>query len=273
MTTTSNLTSSQSIVGTIIHGRSTWAHIAERARLPTVLVLLIGLAIWALLSQRFGDYLFPSPGRVSAGLVQVVENGDLWVHVSATLYRITVGFSAAMLVALLAGLLIARRRWAKMVVKDLTGILNSTSVFVWIVLAMIWFGLSNTAPIFTTFMLTLPVMLSNIAEGVEGVDRKLLEMSEVYRLSEIDRFLHITVPATMPYIVAGIKVGFALGLRVSVVAEIFGVSTGVGYMMNFSRDTLRTDMVFVWAMVLIAIMVLVEKAVLDPVSGRVNAWR
>jgi NitT/TauT family transport system permease protein len=69
------------------------------------------------------------------------------------------------------------------------------------------------------------------------------------------------------------KVGFALGLRVSVVAEIFGVSTGVGYMMNFNRDTLRTDMVFVWAVVLIAIMVLVEKVLFDTLSRRVNAWR
>jgi NitT/TauT family transport system permease protein len=250
-----------------------WADIAGRVRLPTLIVLLIGVVVWSLLSQRFGEYLFPSPGRVFAGLIRVIGSGDLWVHVSATLYRITLGFSAAVLVALLAGFLIARLGWAKMVVKDLTAILNSTSVFVWIVLAMIWFGLTNTAPIFTTFMITLPVVLSNIIEGVESVDHKLLEMSRVYKLSDIDRFVHITVPGTIPYLVAGMKVGFALGLRVSVVAEIFGVSTGVGYMMNFSRDTLRTDMVFVWALVLIAIMFLVEKTLFDALSRRVNAWR
>jgi NitT/TauT family transport system permease protein len=250
-----------------------WAEIAGRARLPTLAVLLLGVAIWTVLSQQFGEYLFPSPGRVFAGLVRVTSSGELWVHVSATLYRITLGFSAAVLVSLLGGFLIARLAWARMVVRDLTAILNSTSVFVWIVLAMIWFGLTNTAPIFTTFMITLPVMLSNVIEGIENVDRKLLEMSRVYRLGDIDRFLHITVPSTIPYLVAGMKVGFALGLRVSVVAEIFGVSTGIGYMMNFSRDTLRTDMVFVWALVLIAIMVLVEKTLFDSLSRRVNAWR
>jgi len=270
---TSKLTSSRALAAPVGRMSARWAEFVERAHLPTVLVLLLVLVTWSMLSQRFGEYLFPSPGRVLNGLARVIGSGELWLHVSATLYRITLGFSAAVLVSLLAGFLIARLEWARMVVKDITAILNSTSVFVWIVLAMIWFGLTNAAPIFTTFMITLPVMLSNIIEGVENVDRKLLEMSSVYGLGNVDRFLHITVPSTIPYMLAGMKVGFALGLRVSVVAEIFGVSTGIGYMMNFSRDTLRTDMVFVWALVLIAVMVVVEKTLFDTLSRRVNAWR
>jgi NitT/TauT family transport system permease protein len=117
------------------------------------------------------------------------------------------------------------------------------------------------------------VMLSTIIEGVENVDRKLLEMSRVYKFGDLDRFIHITVPSTIPYLVAGMKVGFALGLRVSVVSEIFGVTTGIGYMMNFSRDTLRTDMVFVWALVLIVVMVIVDKLLFESLSRRVSAWR
>jgi NitT/TauT family transport system permease protein len=249
------------------------ADLVERFRLPTLVVLLVGIVVWSLLSRQFGEYLFPSPGRVLRGLVDVVRGGELWVHVWASLYRIGLGFAAACLVSLLAGFLIARVRLASMVVRDLNAILNSTSVFVWIVLAMIWFGLTDRAPIFTTFMITLPVVLSNIIEGVENVDRKLLEMSRVYKLSELDRFIHITVPSTIPYLVAGMKVGFALGLRVSVVSEIFGVSTGIGYMMNFSRDTLRTDMVFVWALVLIVVMVVVDKLLFESLSRRVSAWR
>ena len=247
--------------------------LVERLHLPTVLVLLLGLVVWGMLSQRFGEYLFPSPGRVLNGLRGVATSGELWTHVSASLYRIGLGFALACLVALLAGFLVARLRLARMVVRDLTAILNSTSVFVWIVLAMIWFGLTDRAPMFTTFMITLPVMLSNIIEGVENVDRKLVEMSRVYRFGEVDRFVHVILPSTLPYLVAGMRVGFALGLRVSVVAEIFGVSTGVGFMMNFSRDTLRTDLVFVWALVLIGVMVVVDKLIFDSLSRRVGAWR
>ncbi len=175
--------------------------------------------------------------------------------------------------SVLAGLLVARLPVARVVVRDLTAILNSTSVFVWLVLALIWFGLSNAGPIFTTFMIVLPVMLSNVAEGIDGVDRKLTEMARAYRLSELDRFRHVTLPSVIPYLVAGMKVSFALGLRVSVVAELFGVSTGIGYMMNFSRDTLRTDLVFAWALVLVAVMVLVEQLIFEPLARRANRWR
>ena len=129
------------------------------------------------------------------------------------------------------------------------------------------------SPVDRFLNVTLPVVLSNVIEGIENVDRKLLEMSRVYKLGELDRFVHIVLPSTLPYLIAGMRVGFALGLRVSVVAEIFGVSTGIGYMMNFSRDTLRTDMVFVWALVLIVVMVVVDKLLFESLSRRVSAWR
>ena len=271
--TTDELATRQRVAEPAATRRFAPADLVERFRLPTVVVLLVGIVLWSVLSRQFGEYLFPSPGRVLRGLVEIIRGGELWVHVWASLYRIGLGFAAACLVSLLAGFLIARVRLASMVVRDITAILNSTSVFVWIVLSMIWFGLTDRAPIFTTFMITLPVMLSNIIEGVENVDRKLLEMSRVYKLGDLDRFIHVTVPSTIPYLVVGMKVGFALGLRVSVVSEIFGVTTGIGDMMNLSRDTLRTDMVFVWALVLIVVMVVVDKLLFESLSRRVSAWR
>jgi NitT/TauT family transport system permease protein len=250
-----------------------WRRLAEALHLPTLLVLSVGLAAWSVMADRFGAYLFPPPRRVLSGLVGIVADGQLWVHVGASLYRIGFGFAAAVAVSLLAGLLGAGLPAGRTAIRDLTAILNSTSVFVWIVLAMIWFGLSDRGPIFTTFMVVLPVMLSNVGEGIDSVDRTLLEMARAYRLSELDRFRHVILPSVVPYLVAGMKVSFALGLRVSVVAELFGVSTGIGYMMNFSRDTLRTDLVFAWALVLVAVMVVVEQLIFEPLSRRANAWR
>jgi NitT/TauT family transport system permease protein len=158
-------------------------------------------------------------------------------------------------------------------VTDLLAILNSTSVFVWIVISLIWFGLSNWAPIFTTFMITLPVVASNLVEGVAAVDRRLLEMGDVYRLSEYEKFTSIVIPSTLPYLVAGMKVGFGLALKVSVVAEIFGVTSGIGYVMNYSREILATQMVFVWALVMILIMVATDKLLFDTLNRRLARWR
>jgi NitT/TauT family transport system permease protein len=250
-----------------------WAQTSKKFHVPTLIVVGLILAAWTAASLQYGNYLLPSPLKVLQGFIEIVASGELWKHVGASLYRISIGFGLACLVSLLAGLLITLSTTARTVARDFTTILNSTSVFVWIVVSLIWFGLTDAAPMFTTLMITLPVMLANILEGVENVDRKLLEMARVYKLNWWDRFYHITVPGTVPYIVAGMKVGFGLGLKVSVVAEIFGVNTGIGYMMNYSRDTLRTDMVFVWALVLILVMILVDKILFEGLSRRVSAWR
>lgn len=255
----------------MIHPRpNDWS---ARLHLPTVAALAVVVAIWWLLSLRYGAYVLPSPRAVVAGLLAVVASGEVWTHTGASLYRIGVGFGGAVLAAVGMGLAAFLSRAARGVVRDFLAILNATSVFVWIVISLIWFGLSHWAPIFTTFMITLPVVASNIVEGVENVDGRLLEMGDVYRLDGPEKFTAIVVPSTLPYLVAGMKVGFGLALKVSVVAEIFGVTTGIGYIMNYSREILATHMVFVWALVMILVMMVTDKLVFDSLSRRVARWR
>jgi ABC-type nitrate/sulfonate/bicarbonate transport system permease component len=122
-------------------------------------------------------------------------------------------------------------------------------------------------------MITLPAVAANVVEGVENVDRRLLEMGQVYRLSGGEKFRAIVIPSTIPYLVAGMKVGFGLALKVSVVAEIFGVTSGIGYIMNYSREILATQMVFVWAVVMILVMMVTDKLVFEGISRRVMQWR
>jgi NitT/TauT family transport system permease protein len=236
-------------------------------------VLAVVVSVWSALSWRYGAYVLPSPSSVAAGFIGVIATGEVWKHTGASLYRIVVGFGGAVAVALAMGLAAFLSRLARGVVHDLLAILNSTSVFVWIVISIIWFGLSNWAPIFTTFMITLPVVGSNIVEGVENVDRRLIEMGDVYRLDGRQKFLAIVVPSTLPYLVAGMKIGFGLALKVSVVAEIFGVTTGIGYIMNYSREILATQMVFVWALVMIVVMMVTDTLVFGVVARRVDRWR
>jgi ABC-type nitrate/sulfonate/bicarbonate transport system permease component len=101
----------------------------------------------------------------------------------------------------------------------------------------------------------------------------LLEMAQVYKLSAGDCFRSIVMPSTIPYLVAGMKVGFGLALKVSVVAEIFGVTAGIGYIMNYSREILATEMVFAWAVVMILIMMACDKLLFESLARRVEAWR
>ena len=246
---------------------------ARRLHLPTLAMLAVVIVAWTLLSRRYGAYVLPAPWSIVTGFVEIVRTGEIWKHTAASLYRIVVGFGLAVLVSLAMGLGAFVSVSIRGVVHDVLAILNSTSVFVWIVISLIWFGLSNWAPIFTTFMITLPVVASNLVEGVASVDRRLLEMGEVYRLGGREKFVAIVMPSTLPYLVAGMKVGFGLALKVSVVAEIFGVTSGIGYIMNYSREILATRMVFVWALVMILVMVATDRLVFDAINRRLARWR
>jgi ABC-type nitrate/sulfonate/bicarbonate transport system permease component len=246
---------------------------AGRLHLPTLAALVVVLVGWTLLARRYGAFVLPSPWSIVTGLVEIVRSGEIWGHTGASLGRIAAGFGSAVAVSLLMGLGAFVSRTARGIVQDVLAILNSTSVFVWIVVSLVWFGLSNWAPIFTTFMITLPVVASTLVEGVASVDRRLLEMGDVYRLSGPQKFTAIVIPSTLPYLVAGMKVGFGLALKVSVVAEIFGVTSGIGYAMNYSREILATRMVFVWALVMILIMVATDKLLFDTLNRRLARWR
>jgi len=245
----------------------------DRLHLPTLAAAAIVVVVWSLLSWRYGAYVLPSPRSVLVGLGEIVRSGEIWKHTAASLSRIVVGFGAAVAISVLMGLGAFLSRPVRTVVQDILAVLNSTSVFVWIVISLIWFGLSNWAPIFTTFMITLPVVASTLVEGVSSVDRRLLEMGDVYRLSGREKFRAIVIPSIVPYLIAGMKVGFGLALKVSVIAEIFGVTTGIGYIMNYSREILATQMVFVWALVMIVVMMLTDKLVFDAASRRLTRWR
>ena len=248
-------------------------NLIEKFHIPTFIVVVILIILWWLASLKFGRYLLPTPSSVLSGLVNIVTSGVIWKHVLSTLFRIILGFIFAIIASLIFILLAYKWKNAKIVIKDFNSILNSFSVFVWIVLALIWFGITDSAAIFTTLMITLPILLSNLLEGLEHIDKRFLEVGSVYKLSKLDEFRNIILPSLFPSFIGGMRAGFGLGLKISVVAEMFGVTTGIGYILNYSREILATDMVFVWAIILILIMILIDKLIFETLTKKVKKWQ
>jgi len=245
----------------------------EKFHIPTFIVVVVIIILWGLASLKVGRYLLPAPSSVLFGLVKIIATGIIWKHVFSTLFRVILGFIFAVIVSLILILLAYKWKNAKIIIKDFNSILNSFSVFVWIVLALIWFGITDVAAIFTTLMITLPILLSNLLEGLEHIDKRFLEVGSIYKFTKFDEFRNIILPSLFPSFIGGMRAGFGLGLKISVVAEMFGVTTGIGYILNYSREILATDMVFVWAIILILIMMLIDKLIFETLTKKVKKWQ
>ncbi len=244
-----------------------------KIHLPTIIITAALIILWQLASLKVGDYLLPKPVTVFVGLVEIIKTGALWQHIFSTLFRVFLGFISAVIVSLILVLLAYSWRSAKIVIRDINSVLNSFSVFIWIVLALIWFGITDVAAIFTTLMIILPILLSNLLEGLEHIDKRFLEVGSVYKFSKIDEFKNIILPSLLPSFLGGARAGFGLGLKISVVAEMFGVTTGVGYILNYNREILATDMVFAWAIVLIVIMIIIDRSVFELLTKKIKKWQ
>ncbi len=245
----------------------------QKWHIPTIIAIIVLLFLWQLASFKFGNYLLPSPASVIVGFVKIISTGIIWKHVLATLFRVTTGFVLAITISLILVFFAHTRESAKIVIRDFNAVLNSISVFIWIILALIWFGITDMSAIFTTLMVTLPIFLSNLLEELDHIDGRFLEVSFVYRFSKINEFKDIIIPAILPSFIGSMRAGFGLGLKISVVAEMFGVTTGIGYILNYSREILATDMVFVWVIILVILMIIIDKLIFENLSKKMAKWQ
>ena len=195
-------------------------------------------------------------------------------HIAITLRNTVYGFLIALLLALLLAYLSTESGFLRAVISALNGLVQSISVLVWsIVLTMVFGVLSPLPPILVVVAASFPVLLSAVIGGLNGVDPKMLELIGLLGGGKKDAFLDVVLPSSIPHIVSGSRSALGLALRISVVAEAFGQGGGIGYMINLYYGLAEPRGVFGWALLLIALMLLMDEVVLKRVERSVEKWR
>ncbi|MGH7091071.1 MAG: ABC transporter permease [Stellaceae bacterium] len=229
-----------------------------------VVAALLG---WWLLSLRMPDFLMPSPWHVATTLAGLFLTPSLLVDTAASALRVVVSVAAA---ALLGGALaVIPYRWpvADAIVRDrITPFLNSFPSVGWAILAMIWFGTTNAAVVFVEVAILIPFCLINILEGLRELDRELIEMGASFTRHRGRAFLKIVVPLLLPYVMSAIRIAYGVAWKVALVAELFGVSTGLGYLMLKAEIVSDAATVYATCFAIVLLFLAGEKLVLDPLS-------
>lgn len=218
------------------------------------------LALWQILYLTLGRaIILPSPLSVARRIAELIITLPFWRNIAASLIRILTGYLSAIITGAAVGMLTARSKVMDAFLSPLSRIIRSTPVASFIMLLFL-FLTKERIPTVTSFLMVMPVVWSNVYEGITGTDVKLLEMAKVFRLSFPDTLRHIYIPAIMPFFMAAAKAGMGLAWKAGIAAEVLASpSLGIGTELYNAKIYLETADLFAWTAVIIAISVALER--------------
>jgi NitT/TauT family transport system permease protein len=229
---------------------------AQRAA-PSLLVFAALVAAWWVTVAATESLIFPTPGAVIAGAWQLALDGTLFEHIGASLFRVAAGYGLAVLVAVPLGLWMGWVHGAHITFNPLVQILRPISPIAWIPIAILWFGVGNASPIFLIFISSVFPMVLQTANGVHGIEKRYLRAAENFGVSRRQLFSQVVIPAAMPQIVVGMRVGLGVAWLVVVAAEMIALNSGLGYLIIDSRNAGNRYDLVIAGMVVIGIIGLV----------------
>src|SRR6266480_455535 len=252
------------------------AHAAQR-RSKTIRIairiasLVVVLGGWEYFGRQTNPILFTYPTAVANAAVKMIASGELWKYLSQSLIVLFAGLGLAAFFGIALGLVMARF-WVVDLALDtyITALYSIPSVALVPVLVL-WFGFEITAKTAVVFLFTFFPIVINTYQGVKNVDDRLIEVGRAFRCSERQLWIHIVLPAAVPYIVTGLRLAIGRGLIGMVLADLYTAITGIGYLISRYASTYRTDAMFV-PIVTLGMLGITLTGLLRFVERRVALW-
>jgi NitT/TauT family transport system permease protein len=209
-----------------------------RRRTEKLLFFVILFAAWQVIYELhvWPPYLFPSPRNVVEALRFGLEDGSIATAVGVSMRRIAIGYGLSIVIGLVLGLLIASNRFFENTLGSLVLSLQSLPSICWLPLAVLWFGLSEMAILFVVLMGSVLSITINTESGVRNVPKIYALAGRNLGARGPRLFWHVLLPASLPYLVSGLKQGWAFAWRSLISGEMIFVSLGLGHLLMMGRD-------------------------------------
>jgi len=217
----------------------------------SALSIAAGFVVWQLTSTLvFHSILFPSAAKTAAALVTTTASGTLAKDLFATLYRVLAGFAIGSVAGALLGLVMGSVPVVRKFFEPYLNFFRFVTPIAWIAPATIWFGIGETSKLFLVVYATIFVVLVNTIAGVTHVHRDLVRMAQAFGGRGWQIFVYITLPATVPFILSGMRIAMGNSFMTVIGAELLAGNNGLGYLIYSSRVFFKSDVMFAAIVVL-----------------------
>ena len=229
-----------------------------RRLLPLTGIVIFVLA-WHFAVAAEADTLVPSPWAAFLGIVELAEKGLLAKYVVASLFRVTWGYLAALVLAVPLGVLLGLWRRGERAVNPVLQLLRPISPLAWIPIAILWFGVGDVAAVFLIFLASLlPLTLTTI-DAVHNIEGVHLAAGRNFGLTGRELVRSVILPAILPQLIVGMRITLGIAWLVVVAAEMIAVSSGLGFLIIDARNAgNRYDLVVAGMILIGAIGVILD---------------
>jgi NitT/TauT family transport system permease protein len=221
---------------------------------PVAMVVLVGL--WSLVARigGYASYLLPSPAQVWVRFLKVAADGTLWYHTSVTLLEILGGLALGLTAATLLGYLLAKSPLIERFLSPYIVASQSVPIVALAPLLIVWFGFGLLSKVLVSALtIFFPVLITTIV-GLRSVEEDLMDLMRSLQASRWQIFRYLEVPAALPVLLGGLKVGVTLSVIGAVVGEFAQSDRGLGFLVNLAnRGLFDTPLMFVALFVLMTI--------------------
>jgi NitT/TauT family transport system permease protein len=240
--------------------------------LRRTLLLLVPLVIWELLA-RFGPWprwLFPGPIAVLDSAAHQIQDGRLPAAAARSLARLVQGFAISAAIGVPLGIALARSALVRGAVRPFVLGMQALPSICWLPLAILWFGLSEVAILFVVVMGSLLAIAIATEDAVQSVDPLLLRAAGTLGIRSLRFHLGVLLPAALPGILTGLKLGWSFAWRALMAGELLFVAGGLGQLLQQGRELLDAAAVMAVMASIVVIGLAVDRVVFRVLEGRVR---
>ncbi len=242
-----------------------------KIRLLSFLGLIV---IWELAALLIAaPRIFPGPSAVASLFMSEVQHGRLFHHLAITMFRVAASFAIAMALGTAIGLAMGRSVVINALFDGWLILFLNMPALVVIILAYVWFGLTEAAAIGAVAINKIPSVIATVREGTRAMDRNLTEMAQVYRLGWRRTMTKVVMPQLTPYLLVSTRTGLSLIWKIVLVVEMLGRSDGVGFQIHTYFQLFDVGRILAYSLAFILVVQAIEWGLLIPIERHLNRWR